>query len=73
MVRALAMLSGGMDSTLAVKIIVEQGIDVIAVKFSSPFCTCDSGGVCHAMRVAHHLGIKLIHKYVGEDYLDIIR
>ena len=39
--KALGLLSGGLDSTLATKLILEQGIDVVALKFTSPFCTCD--------------------------------
>ena len=37
-VKVLALLSGGLDSTLAVKIMLEQGIDVEAVNFTTPFC-----------------------------------
>ncbi len=40
-IKAIALLSGGLDSALAVKIILEQGIEVIGVKFTSPFCNCD--------------------------------
>ncbi|MCK5379890.1 MAG: 7-cyano-7-deazaguanine synthase, partial [Candidatus Latescibacteria bacterium] len=29
--KAIALLSGGLDSTLAVKLVLEQGIDVVAV------------------------------------------
>jgi len=42
--RALALLSGGLDSTLAVKLILDQGIDVVAMNFASPFCLCGRGG-----------------------------
>jgi tRNA U34 2-thiouridine synthase MnmA/TrmU len=36
--KAVALLSGGMDSTLAVKLMIDQGIDVTAVHFTSMFC-----------------------------------
>jgi glutamate-1-semialdehyde 2,1-aminomutase len=39
--KAISLLSGGLDSTLATKIIKEQGIDVVALNFKSPFCLCD--------------------------------
>ncbi|NIM46629.1 MAG: hypothetical protein GTN40_00505 [Candidatus Aenigmarchaeota archaeon] len=73
MVKALGLLSGGLDSTLAVKLILDQGIDVEAVKFTSPFCTCDRGGVCHAAVAARKFKIpfKMINK--GKDYLKILR
>ena len=35
MTRALAMISGGLDSILAAKLIKEQGIDVIGICFRS--------------------------------------
>ena len=71
--RAIAMLSGGLDSALAVKMVLDQGVDVIGVKFSSPFCTCDQGGRCFSKEVAESLGIpyKTIPK--GKDYIKIIR
>ena len=34
---ALALFSGGLDSTLACRVVAEQGITVIAVKFVTPF------------------------------------
>lgn len=37
MTRALAMISGGLDSTLAAKLIKEQGIEVIGICFRSYF------------------------------------
>ena len=43
MTKAVALLSGGLDSTLAVKLMIDQGIEVYALNFTSAFCTCDSG------------------------------
>lgn len=73
--KAIAMLSGGLDSTLACKIMKEQGIDLLALHFTSPFCTCtkrDAGCQIEAIKVANNLGIKVkvIHK--GLDYLKIV-
>ena len=39
-IKAVGLLSGGLDSTLAAKLILEQGIAVYAINFTSPFCTC---------------------------------
>ncbi len=74
--KALALLSGGLDSTLAVKVILDQGIKVEALNFTSPFCTCtskSSGCKSEAVRVAQEfkIPIKVIHK--GLDYLEIVR
>ena len=70
--KALALLSGGLDSTLAVKLLLEQGIDVEAINFMSPFCLCGKGG-CGASGAAEKFQIPLKVVRVGEDYLRIIR
>jgi tRNA U34 2-thiouridine synthase MnmA/TrmU len=74
--KALALLSGGLDSTLAVKVMLEQGIDVEALNFTSPFCTCtgkNAGCKSEAVRVAAEFAIpiKVMHK--GVEYLEIVR
>ncbi len=43
MTKAVALLSGGLDSTLAIKVMQEQGIEVEALNFTSIFCNCSSG------------------------------
>ena len=70
--KALALLSGGLDSTLAVKIILEQGIDVEAVNFITPFCLCKKGG-CGAVEAAKTFKIPLKTYSVGKEYLEVIR
>jgi len=74
--KAIALLSGGLDSTLAVKVLLDQGIAVEALNFTSPFCTCtgkNSGCKSEAVRVAaeFNIPIKVMHK--GTDYLEILR
>jgi len=70
--KALALVSGGLDSALAVKLIVDQGIDVEAVNFVSPFCLCGKDG-CGASEVAKSINIPLKTISVGEEYLRIVR
>jgi tRNA U34 2-thiouridine synthase MnmA/TrmU len=53
--------------------ISEMGIEVVAVKFTSPFCQCDSGGCCHAAEVARQMGLELKTVSKGDDYLDVVR
>jgi len=74
--KAIALLSGGLDSTLAVKVLIDQGIAVEALNFTSPFCTCtgkNAGCKSEAVRVAEEfkIPIKVMHK--GADYLEIVR
>lgn len=70
--RGLVLLSGGLDSTLAAKLIQEQGIEVVAINFKSPFCLCGKGG-CGAAGMAKQLGIPLKTVAIGEEYLEVIR
>lgn len=70
--KAVVLLSGGLDSTLALKLLLEQGIDIEAVNFVSPFCLCGKGG-CGASKVAEKLGVPLKLISVGEEYLKIVR
>lgn len=70
--KALALLSGGLDSTLAVKLILNQGIEVEALNFVTPFCLCKKGG-CGATEVANkfHIPLKIIN--AGKEYLKIVK
>lgn len=72
--KALALLSGGLDSTLAIKVVQEAGIEVEAINFTSPFCRCSgaSGGCSAAANAAKQLGIKLHYRQCGEEYLRIV-
>ena len=54
--RALALFSGGLDSALAIKVIKDQGIDVIALNFVSHFF---GGKNEKAEKMAEQLGIKV--------------
>ena len=73
--KAVALLSGGLDSTLAVKMMIDQGIDVTAVHFTSVFCNCSpktAGCKMHARKVAEefYVPIHVIHK--GMDYIKMV-
>jgi hypothetical protein len=74
--KALALLSGGLDSTLAVKVMLEQGIAVEALNFTSPFCTCtgkNAGCKSEAVRVATEFNIPIKVMNKGVEYLEIVR
>ena len=73
--KAVALLSGGLDSTLAVKMMIDQGIDITAVHFTSVFCNCSpktAGCKMHARKVAEEFSVPIhvIHK--GMDYIKMV-
>lgn len=70
--KALGMLSGGLDSTLAVKLMLEQGIEVEAINFVTPFCQCRKNG-CGAVEAAKTFNIPLKMISAGTEYLRIVR
>jgi tRNA-specific 2-thiouridylase len=72
-VKALGMFSGGLDSTLAVKLILEQGIEVEAVHFVSAFSVLEKGKGDIVAEAAKQLGVPLKTISVGNDYLRVIR
>jgi len=65
--KALALLSGGLDSSLAAKLIADQGIEVIGVSFESPFF--DATG---AREAAEELGIELVVIDLSEDIMRLL-
>jgi tRNA-uridine 2-sulfurtransferase len=81
--KAVALISGGLDSLLASRVILDQGIHVEGINFYTGFCV---EGHTHAIRREHRdkpkrnnalwtaeqLGIKLHIIDVIEDYKDIV-
>ncbi len=71
-VKAVALVSGGLDSAIAVKMLIDQGIEVHAMTFHSPFCTCSSGG-CSAAIFAEKLDVPIKHMSKGDEYLRLVQ
>lgn len=67
-IKAVALFSGGLDSTLAVKLIQEKGIEVIGVNFKTPFF-----GLEKAYLTAKDLDIDLEIIDITEELLGILR
>ena len=73
--RCVALLSGGLDSILATKVILDQGVEVEALNFVSVFCTCTSkGSSCSSARSAvQRLGIGLRVINTSEEFLQVVK
>ena len=81
--RALALISGGLDSLLAAKVVQEQGVHVEGINFYTGFCV---EGHTHAIRekdrkrlkrnnalwVAEQLGIKLHIVDIVDEYKQVV-
>jgi tRNA-specific 2-thiouridylase len=71
--KAIALLSGGLDSILAVKVMLDLGFEVIALNLKTPFCTCDGEDVCYSQVTAEKLKVPLRRIYGGRDYLEMVK
>jgi len=74
MIKAIGLLSGGLDSTLAVKLMMNQGIKVTALNFITPFCTCTKKGCAHeASRIAKNFDISIKVVAAGDAYMQVVK
>ena len=67
--RCLALLSGGLDSMLAIRLMQEQDIEVEAVNFKTIFSCCQDD----AGQAARDLGVRLTVIDQDDDYLKLVR
>ncbi len=81
--KAVALISGGLDSLLAARVVMDQGVHVEGINFFTGFCV---EGHTHAIRkkdrakpkrnnalwVAEQLGIKLHIVDIIEEYKDVV-
>jgi len=67
-IRAIGLLSGGLDSALAARLLLDQGLEVIGLHLESP-TACRSD----VREVARDLGIELVVRPKGEEYLRLLR
>src|SRR5262245_5867546 len=77
--KAVALLSGGLDSILAVRVILDQGIPVAAVRFITHFgCDPVSAGSCGhdvepLVKLWGHLGFTVRMSHLGQDYIQMVK
>lgn len=71
--KAISLISGGLDSLLATKIISEQGIEVIGVHFSHVFTTpLFQEFKANIPIISKDLGIKIEVFNINKDIIDIV-
>lgn len=73
--KIVALLSGGLDSQLAIKMMQEQGFDVSAVAIKTPFCDFDCGRGCgfEIRERADDLDVNLKTVYLGDEYIEMLK
>ena len=82
--KAVVLMSGGLDSTLAAKLLQEQGVEVVGVHFSTGFCVSDhkratAGPEDDPKRLRHEglragadLQVPVEIVDLSEDYLEVV-
>lgn len=76
--KAIILLSGGLDSTIAAELMSREALELFAVNFKTPFCLCDRrssslGCGSNARKVADALGIELKIINATRDFLEVLK
>ena len=71
--RAVALMSGGLDSVLATRLILEQGIRVTGVNFTGGYCPHPRAGKSSAEQAAVMLGIELVRLPIDEGFIELVK
>ncbi len=66
--KAVALLSGGLDSKLAIRIVQAQGIEIEALSFKTQFNCCND----EAGQAARELGVPVTMLSTDEEYLRVV-
>jgi len=74
LIKAIGLLSGGLDSSLAVRVVQDQGIEVIGLSCRHPFHSAPPPGEePYPVRVARELGIELVRPDVTERIIELVK
>ncbi len=83
-IKAIGLLSGGLDSTLAARVLLEQGIEVVGIHYSTGFCMNDHRRALarpdedprrmrnEGLRAGADLGVPIEVLDAGEAYLKMV-
>jgi tRNA-specific 2-thiouridylase len=72
-VKAISLLSGGLDSILATELVRRQGIEVIAFNVKTPFGIPKKDGTSEAQQAAEQLKVPLVVQCVDKEYIKMLR
>ncbi len=73
--KAVMLLSGGLDSRLALQMVLEQGVELHALNHATVFCTCTARSSCkhEALDAAERSGVPITVMNVSEEFLALIK
>ncbi len=74
--KAVALLSGGLDSTLAILVLLRQGIDVKAITFLTHFgCDISDSSSCsrNPMPAAEKFGFEVKLCHLADKFMEIVK
>lgn len=70
--KAIVLFSGGLDSILAARLMMELGIEIVCVSYFIEFAMC-GGGPTAAVKAAETLGVPLKVFDVTDEYLEMFK
>ena len=74
MSRALVLFSGGLDSILAARLLMVQGVEVLALRFVTPFFAADVGDPeRYAAAIRKKYGIPVLVRDLSHDFMGVLR
>jgi len=72
--RGILLYSGGLDSLLAAKLLMEQGVELTGLHFILPFYPPDFDFTdLHSVKQAADIGLKLEFYKCGKEYLEMLK
>jgi hypothetical protein len=68
MVTGIGLMSGGLDSMLAARLLMDQGIEVVGISFTTPFF-----GSANAEKAAGKIGFRLLIRDITGIHLEVVK
>lgn len=71
--KAIVMYSGGADSTLALRMMLDQEVECVALNVKTPFCSCTHGGCAGAVGdIILDNDIRVRTRFLAEEYMKML-